>query len=283
LTEFRVLRTTKGLVVNIDSALFRGPQGAPGPAGAQGSQNSNALSNTWFVDVGTTVPTAQQNGSIGLPYKTLTSAIAAHSGGGLSATFILTPGDYSAEPDINIPADAGADTTIFCPTGLQGGSGFDFGAFNDVHTAPLLPGFTGGAIFQGLHLYGCAFNQKNIVQVGFIDMGWSTALGNGTQKIEGSAIYLNDSFIDVKCSALGGGFDPGVFAHNTSFYITTALIQSASTNIQCSQCKFNGVIEVKFTGAAGTFQLDAVSNFWFKAATETLTNGAKQIINDTVP
>ena len=53
------------------------------------------LSNVVFVDGGTVVAPADQDGSIGSPYGTLAAALtaAAVTGG----TFLLTPGDYSAE------------------------------------------------------------------------------------------------------------------------------------------------------------------------------------------
>lgn len=53
------------------------------------------LSNVVFVDGGTSVAPASQDGSIGSPYSTLAAALTANALTG--GTFLITPGDYSAE------------------------------------------------------------------------------------------------------------------------------------------------------------------------------------------
>jgi len=55
------------------------------------------LSDTMYVDNGTVIPTATQNGSITSPFKTITQAVTVLSAGGI---IYITPGDYSTEAPI---------------------------------------------------------------------------------------------------------------------------------------------------------------------------------------
>lgn len=61
----------------------------------------NALSGAWFVDKATTVPLADQTGTISAPFATLTQAIAAaqadYTASVRSQTIYTVPGDYQAE------------------------------------------------------------------------------------------------------------------------------------------------------------------------------------------
>jgi hypothetical protein len=72
------------------------------------------LTNTRFVDVSTTVPAADQTGTIEAPFDSLTDAIADLSGGGL---IIVVPGDYSAEGTIALGVNKYAICNIRTFTG----------------------------------------------------------------------------------------------------------------------------------------------------------------------
>jgi hypothetical protein len=249
-----------------------GPTGATGPAGS-----TVALSNTIFVDGGTTVPTLEQNGSIGAPYKTLTVALASKAD--QSCTIIVMPGNYGAESDIALISASTVEVTIICLTGLREANGFDFGAnhFNANNSAAL-PGISGLSALSTLHIVGCTFSAKNVGCGGILKLDWCALFGASGTITAGDAAILSNCFTSRPVT---GGAN-GVLAYMTHFgAVSGTIISTSGTLVEACMCKFEAAaITIAFTGSAGEFRVDSVSNFYWKAATETLTNGTKAIIGD---
>lgn len=106
--------------------------------------------------------------------------------------------------------------------------------------------------------------------VGNLDLEDCRTAGNGV--VAGSA-RLRDC--DVRSAIQANGeidFQDCVISAN----LTTADVVARFTS-----CRWvSGTRTLTFLGSAGVMYVDAMSNFWWKAATETLTNGTKTIQGD---
>lgn len=89
---------------------LRNPAGGGGPnrllsitSGVGGGAAAPPFSNLLFVDGTTAVPEADRDGSAGAPFSTVTAGIAALAAlpGAVSCVLQVTPGDYSAEAEVN--------------------------------------------------------------------------------------------------------------------------------------------------------------------------------------
>jgi hypothetical protein len=240
------------------------------------STATTPLSNTIFVDGATTVPVPSQNGSIGAPYSTLTAAL--NSKTDQSCTVIITPGNYGAEADIALLSASIVEVTILCLTGLREANGFDFGANHfDALNSAALPGISGLSSLSTLHIIGCTFSSKNVGCGGILKLDWCALFGASGTITAGDAAILSNTFTSRPVTAGGGGVQ--AFCVNFAA-VSGTIISTNSSLVEACMCKFSGTVTIAFTGAAGSFFVDSVSNFYWKAATETLTNGSKVIRGD---
>lgn len=79
------------------------------PSGGAGAP----LSSVWYVDAGTLTPLGDQDGSIGMPYSDLQSAVTARGTG----TYLLTPGGYG---DLTVPLNESVSLVGLVAGGISG-------------------------------------------------------------------------------------------------------------------------------------------------------------------
>lgn len=253
----------------------QGPAGPEGPEGPPGpGEDFGPLSNTVFVDGGTTVPDPDQDGSIARPFETVTEALAAIGSFATPYTIFMTPGDYSGEADIALPA------TPNISIGFVGFSAYyGLGAVTPELSA-IMPGFTGGDSTQIIHFVNCIWNTRPITPAGTLRMDWCRVLGaSGSALFTANNMTLYYSTITQRIATTGT-----VSARNVDFLGAGDLITvaTAGSTVRAYLCRFDpaATIAIVFTGGTGNFLIDGVTNFHWEAATETLTGGTKVIQED---
>lgn len=257
---------------------IEGPPGPPGPTGPTGPGIGDflPLSNTLWVDGGTAVPLAEQDGTIARPFSTLLAGLNALSA--LSepiSTILITPGDYSAEGDIALISAPATDLAIVCVSAFYG-----IGAIAQGPQANL-PGLSGGAASQFLHLLNCKFVGRNVDFAGNLVSSWCRFLGASASFLvrAGANNIANYCTTNQPLTATNGN----VLARNTVFNLSGTIITSVLV-AQAFFCQFSaGAIDVTFVGPPGEFQVDSFSNFYWELATETITNGTKLLVGDFTP
>jgi hypothetical protein len=242
-----------------------GPEGPPGPGGG----SFGPLSNTMWVDGGTIVALADQNGSIGFPFATITQALNALAGQTVQ-NVLVTPGFYGGEGDIALLNTPNAVISI-----MSVASPYGIGAIN-LQTNASVPGFSGGDATGTLHFTNCFFDGRDVNFAGGVRANWCRFLGGASVSITGASVYL-DYCETIQPVVVNGG--EGYFLH-TEFLNTGTIITSSGTELVAYFCDFAdaGAVNVTFSGAAGQFLVDSISNFNFKVPTETITNGTKVIV-----
>lgn len=274
--RFKVIR---GYIEVPDDYLFGrgagGGGGGVGPPGPQGPAGSSVpLSNTVWVDGGTSVLLADQNGSIGAPFATLTQGLNA-MGGSTAFTVKLTPGDYSGEGDIALLSNPNTSIGIVCDSNWYG-----IGAITPELSATL-PGIGGGDATQILHFTNCIWNTRPVTPAGTLRMDFCRVLGtSGTAALSAQNMSLNYNTITQRIVS-----SAAVVARNTAFMGTGAIITvsaSAGSSVLAYGCLFDpaATISIVFTLGTGSFLVDGVTNFHWEAATESLVGGTKIIQED---
>ncbi len=241
------------------------------------------LSNVFFVDKGTAVAPGDQNGSISAPFATITAAIAAISAlatprGTILVNAITNDGDYSAEGPLALtPTDI-----VIAPI-----AGYFFsGTYDAAAQGPILVDsitVPGGA-FHVVTLFGVScigVGTITFAEDGFLYMGAACQSGAIVCTAPTAGLFVAAS--DGTIGNISGCADLSTF-NNMGIGSAGKVITCLGTTLNFMNCRFpNAAIEIEFLGAAGTANMDAVTNFFWKAATETLTNGVKVIIGDLTP
>lgn len=274
-----------GALVNLSALVGpvgpEGPQGSPGPTGPTGPGGGETdflpLSNTLWVDGGTTTPLAEQDGTIARPFSTLIAGLNALAAlAEPISTILITPGDYSAEGDIALIAAPATDLAIVCVSAFYGIGAVAQGPQAD------LPGLSGGDATQFLHLMNCKFTGRDVDFAGTLVASWCRFLGPSSANIVRAGVnnILNYCTTNQPVTATAGN----VIARNTAFNVSGTIITSVLV-AQAFFCTFSPApINVTFVGAAGSFEVDFFSNFYWEQGTpETITNGVKALIGDTTP
>lgn len=243
---------------------------------AQLGKSRSRLSNVLFVDAASTA--ASPDGSMGAPFATLTSAIAAAAALGNSAhgVLLVAPGDYSGESPISW-TPAGSPGSTLAIRGLDD-------SYAGVNT--LLPDITVGAgTGSGLALAnvtvtldgtGDTYAENCAITGAFNAEGGSslTMLG-GVFGGSGGALDLTDTSVShiTDCASL--------FMDGREITDSGTIVSCSGTSVELRNVEVPSASTIVFTGSAGTLKVDATSNYFFKQGSETLTNGAKVITADT--
>ena len=219
--------------------------------------NSTNLSNVIFVDGGTTVPSASQNGNIESPYATIQEGINACPTGGL---VFCTTGTYAENPviaktiniqTITMPWNGIADNlSLGNPEGIISG---------DVTISAGLTSLTG-------------FQLNNLVLTGGTTILNSCTVNVTVNNAEGLTwgnLIANDTTfsntIDVK-------------SFQTNNCIVSGISITIETNPSTSACYLENTslptanTGIAFVGPIGTVNVDTITNANFKSSNVTLTN-----------
>lgn len=205
------------------------------------------LTAMWFVDAGTSLATAAQNGSIGAPFKTFAQAIAAAQADFTAHTrdqaIIVASADYSAEALQTLTLDAGHTLTI---AGWATPIGFNL-------SQPSLPQLAladGSLVTDGVAWIGVATPQVDV------PLGSIAAIGTYFQSVN-----VGDKFRGSLCQLQGGTVATSVELDNSTFgNFTTATAHIRS-------CRQFGVALI-----TGDVTIDDYTNAWGTVtATGTLT------------
>lgn len=200
------------------------------------------LSNVLYVNQGTTIPTGNQNGSIGTPYKLAATALTALAGAG---SLLLTPGDYSAEGVLHVT--------------------------KSVEWLPIADPTTSQLTVAGFNMTsGVNLNLNYTAVTGNIALSTFTLTANSCSiagNITGTGVVVtyNNTFIG---GTIGCSF---IQASNSAF---NGNITCSGTSAQFTNCTFDSAISITFSGAAGTVTLDSASLASFIAAGVTVINGS---------
>lgn len=239
-------------------------------AGDGGEGSVVPLSNTLFVDGGTAVAVPDQDGSIGAPFSTLTAAVAAAAGN--SRTIVITPGNYSAESTITWAA--AERLKIVCLSGMVPVSGFEGGTDPDPDGSAKLPSISATAEAGSVHVAGCWWDAKTI----------SASDDDATLRLDACSLINGCTIsgfanVDLARSSVNGTISAdSVVRASLCQFAVSAINVGSSGIVEAMSCQFTGTVGITFTGGAGTFRVDPVSNYYWELATETLTNGAKVVI-----
>lgn len=248
------------------------------------AQSFTPLSNVFYVDKGTAVAPADQNGSIGRPFATITAAIAAISAlatprGTILVNAITNDGNYSAEGPLALtPTDI-----VIAP--MMGS--FFRGTYDASSQGPILVDsitVPGGA-FHVVTLFGVTcigVGTITFAEDGFLYFGAASQCGAIVCTAPTAGLFVGAS--DSSFASLSGCADLSTF--NNVYFSAAAgkVLTCLGTTMNFMNCTFTpNILEIEFLGAPGVINVDAVTNFYWKAATETLTNGAKVIIGDLTP
>jgi hypothetical protein len=224
------------------------------------------LSNVRFADVGTTVPLAQQTGSILAPFASLQSASDAAGNGG---TVLVCPGVYGT---LNIPdggyrriaqigvINAGISYSGTSPAGTVGvavgvitmGAGTRL-ELNSIHVDRIDPTDDTSSI----EMDNCQFTGATSISPGTVTNVGLTARNSKLQgAIDVNYLALENTQITVAAITHTGGAGGAAAAY-------------------FRQVQFSGPAAMTFVGAAGQMGLDVASDASWMAATGVLVNGTK--------
>jgi hypothetical protein len=226
-----------------------------------------ALSSFFWVDRATTTPLDQQNGNESRPYSTLLAAVTAHAAGG---TFLIVPGDYSAEV-VPVLAGNAANGWAFI--------GADFGTWPEGLAGPpatfpatFLPNLTIGA--------GLTDSTRIVLRSVRID-SLSTIVAGALQLCD--VQFLNGCFVDAADTPLDfraqrcyfnsggvGGGGLGLAQFDDCGFLGSQSIVTALDTLQLTRCY--GETSLNFSGPAGTTYID----LWTRGRLNfpVITNGA---------
>lgn len=271
LRKFRVVNGYVQIPLDLFSAGTPGPAGPAGPPGP--GDDFGPLSNTVFVDGGTTVPIGDQDGSIAFPFATLTQGLNA-MGASTAFTVFMTPGDYSTESDIALLSTPNVSIGIIGFSAYYG-----LGAITP-ELSVTLPGISGGHSTQIIHFVNCIWNTRDVNLLGTLRADWCRFLGtSGTALLSANNMSLNYCTITQRITTT-----TTVAARNVAFLGTGALITMSIAGgiVIAYLCSFDpaATISIVFSGGTGEFRIDGVTNFHWKAATESLVGGTKVIQDD---
>lgn len=232
-------------------------------SGAGGGIGGYPLSAIRFVDKTTTTPSDSRNGQIGSPFSTIAAAVADCPEGGLVR---VMPGNYSSEGALSISKDIAIATMIPIPRGIAGLGSF----FTGNVTVGALTVASGKTLYvHGVNSASAAL-PDNTTGIVLCESSYINEITGGLST--DGTVNLYDSMIDTAvCSAL--------YADNAQILGSNTAITCSGTIVDMRQSAFIGdPVTLLFSDSAGTFRVDAYTNYWWKETTETLTNGSKVII-----
>lgn len=198
-------------------------------------------------------------------FDTIALAVASLDGADfetLRVVTLLSPGTY--DETITVPGTI--NTRIICLGHTAGTPRFTGSLGLGSHATITAITGVSGALIQ---LEGCVVNTLTPAGA-TVEL---TDSGVGTWVNDSARALLNRSYVfdDILC---------------TELYAERSFIQGVAlsgTIAELIGCRFEDPVTVEFTGSAGVLQLDAYSNFRWKASTQTLTNGTVSVIGDLTP
>lgn len=233
------------------------PTGREIPSGS-GSQ----ISNTRWVDVGTTVAPGEQDGSIGAPFSTIQAGLTALAAlPGTVANLQVFPGAYGEAS----PTWAGLQT-------LHIGNAVG-AAWNYVNgTIPNLPILTNKIFLQG------------VVAISGLELsaGYEHAGVSGSVDVFGSKVWLEATCPLNRC--FKQCFLIAVVAGSGSLQMDGCLISGGHFTVDgdayATNCRADGsgAQEFTFSPLAGELFVDGMYDFYFVANTGVINNGTKTIL-----
>ncbi len=226
------------------------------PAVGSGGGGGPPLSLAYYVDAGTTVPGADQTGSIDAPFSTCTAALAALNAAHPNvngAMLLVVAGDYTAEG----PLTCGE-------VGFRG-----------------IPG--GAATFLVL-LPPCDWTGVGPPDVVLSNVSVSGLTGNGSIEAFGcdlGSFNMTGALFAEECSLSGtfAGFQ--LVCRDCSIAYTTIAI-SGSQQVELTDTSIQNLTSINFGAAGGLIQLDGFSaNELHLLGSAVTTNGQRFVVNDT--
>jgi hypothetical protein len=230
------------------------------------------LADTFFVDKNTSVPVPDQTGSIIAPFSTITAAINALALLGITGygSVLVTPGDYTAEGPITIPADFANGFNLAALVPMPWGVSFTAVPNGNVTIDSLV------VSAPSVTLTNLNMNGMSLTVGAFVNMAYCQFLADIVCDVGANANINANNCQLTRLLEVGQ-----TFLSQCDIQGSGLVISSPLQIIEARSCKFQAAaIEVEFTVGPGDFYVDSITNFYWKAATETLTNGTKVIIGD---
>jgi len=256
-----------------DGVIFRGANdgdvlGWSAPAGQWQSRglppappDPAVITEVRWVDVGTSVPLDDQQGTLAAPYASMQAALDS-VGAATRAVLYAAPGDYSAQalvPSLTL------ETLAILSLGYVPQNGREFG--EAVFSIPLvtLPALDATAKSYAVVLGGCTpsgFGPGG----GLLVAGSITAYGCNGVDVSGA------NFGYYFGCAVGGNVDMGQLYYD-SCHFNGCTIESQSGLIEMVNTTFNpaAAVSIEFLFPPGDLVLDAFTNQQLHAAPDTLT------------
>jgi hypothetical protein len=233
--------------------------------GGGGGESVAPLSLVLYVDEDAPGDEELEDGSIAHPFQSVQDAIDA----AFTGSTIVIVNATSAENLTITKSIVLAAARVFTrrPGGgyARAGTNVELGNITvtgDVFHILTLSGITCGTISGGPDALG-TLNINDACDVG--------AITTAATDLRGS---------DSDFSGLITGCNSGMGFVDCRFSTSGTFITTAGTFIEMKGCSLGGTKNITFSGSAGTVRMDAISNHWWKAATESITNGSKVIIGD---
>lgn len=230
--------------------------------GGGGGGTVPPLSRALFVDADAD---PGGDGSIAAPFQTVQAAHDAATAG--STIWVI---NYTAAAGLTVSKSIViAAMRVFTrrPGGGYARAGTNVGLGNitvtgDVFHVLTLSGVTCGTITGGPDALG-TLNINDACDVGAITTA-NTELRASDSDFNGLINGCNFGMGFVECR----------------FGTSGTFITTAGTFVEMKGCSFPGTANITFSSSAGTVRMDSISNHWWKAVTESITNGSKVIIGD---
>lgn len=228
---------------------------------------SALVTNVRYVDVGTSVPLAEQDGTLAAPFASMQDAF--DSIDAVNAIVYAAPGDYSAQtlvPSLDL------ESFSILSMGYVPQNGREFGEAIVGIRLVTLPILDATAKSYQVVFSGC--NPSGIGPGGGVLVAGSvTALGCNDLNVAGVTGYY------FGC-AVSGNLGMGDLYYD-SCHFASCTIESDGTRIEMVNTTFNpaAVADITFVDVAGSLVFDAYTCNQFFAATESLNNGVLTVRN----
>jgi hypothetical protein len=222
---------------------------------------SALITNVRYVDVGTSVPLAEQDGTLAAPFASMQDAF--DSIDAVNAIVYAAPGDYSAQtlvPSLDL------ENFAILSMGYIPQNGREFGESVVGMKLVTLPITDATAKSYQIVLAGCSTSGIG-PGGGLIAAGSVTALGCTGVDVAGVSGYY------FGC-AVAGNLGMGQLYYD-SCHFASCTIETDGTLVEMVNTTFNpaAVADITFVDVAGQLILDAYTCNQFFGATESLNNG----------
>lgn len=271
--------------------LVQGPAGPAGPAGPSGPGGGPGYGIMYVYAVFGYEPAEEPDGSAANPFLSFTEAHDALPAAGGVIYVLASDGSSDASGlDFTKPLAVIADWPQLWGDGAHGVTSTE-ALYVENMTVTTDEGGQPG-LLQAASLVCVLCTAAFRTTVGSLDLTQCRTSSGTSGVVAGSATLRNCALGStsltaaglvklVDCTVTGPVISSGDDL-DLADCVISANLTAAGTNARFSSCRWtSGTRTLTFSGDPGVMFVDAMSNYWWKLATETLTNGTKTIQADT--